>query len=127
MDFFVKLPKNLLLTEDEIIKYWNENDEFTEVAVARKTEKKEQHYAVITLTDVYITLGAIGVNIASSVIYDLLKNLIIKKANLKQEQLKFTEKSNPDHTKSIEVQVIDAEENTTSNQPSSANSSNQEK
>jgi len=104
MNYFIQLPLDLEITEQEFIKLWNQDENYTSLAVARKTEKNENQYVVITTGVILVTLGAVGVNIVSSAIYDGIKELIKK---YKNRDVKIKGKENEDKSTTVDVNTTD--------------------
>ncbi len=101
MDYQVALAPDLDLTPAGFVAAWNETPECRAVAEARIEAAAGAQYDPLTLAAVVAVLGSVAINVASNVIYDLIKDAITKRRH--PEDVSISAVDLPDGTRLIIV------------------------
>src|SRR5947209_6892476 len=104
MVYQIALSPELGLSDENFVTAWNEEAEAHEIGVAHLPETKHGTiYNLPWLDGTIVILSGIGLNIASSVIYDLVKKILLKK-NIRKHT-RMTQIDQPDGTHILLVDI----------------------
>jgi hypothetical protein len=104
MEYQIALSPNLGLSPTDFITAWNEDPDTRTIAEASLSEASSASYGPF-LDATMATISTLGSGIATNALYDLLKQLLVKKGIHKHTRI--TEVKKPDGT---HILVIDIEE-----------------
>lgn len=102
MDYQIALSPALGLTPVDFVQGWNTIDEARTVAEARLTALDGRNFDPFLVGAVAV-LSSVGIGIATNAIYDLIKQIVIRKAGNKR--IHITQIEQPDGTCILVVDI----------------------
>lgn len=106
MEYQIALSPELGLSIEDFVAAWNEDAEASEIGVAHLPETEPGMTYNLPWVDITIAiLSGVGLNVASSVIYDLTKKILLKKDIKKHTRM--TRIDQPDGT---HIWLVDTDE-----------------
>ena len=102
-DYYIALSPDLELSPTEFVTIWNEDKECQAVAIARLVSPASQQYDINLFAEIVLSLVT---NMASSVIYDLIKKALSKREG-SSKHIHIEALQKPDGTRFL---VVDSEE-----------------
>ena len=106
MDYQLVLSPNIEVSPAEFVADWNASNETRAVAMANLTSSTSTQYDPF-LVGAIATLTSVGLGVATNAIYDLIKQIIVKKNEQKHKHIHITQVDQPDGTHLL---VVDIEE-----------------
>ncbi len=86
MEYKIALPPDLGLNPNDFVSAWNESPECASVAVAELTSKRYRSFDPAALDALTLMVG-LASGIASNVLYDLIKSILVKQRVLKETEI----------------------------------------
>jgi hypothetical protein len=106
MDYQIVLSPTIEVSPADFVADWNASNETRAVATAHLTTTPGTHYDPF-LVGAIATLTSVGLGIATNAIYDLIKQIIVKKNEQQSKHIRITQVDQPDGTHLL---VVDIEE-----------------
>ncbi len=114
LDYQIALSPDLGLDPANFVSAWNENADCRTIADARLAPSSSSHYDPFLLGAIAI-LSSVGLGVATNAIYDLIKQLFVKRGI--QKCIKFTQLDQRDGTHLLVIQIEEESRQTHATHP----------